>query len=154
MGGYDSGIMISLRSAACFSLGAYPKFLLKKRDHLSADIIPHLAKLGHNFHFGTSGLGRIGKTQVNQAVGGQKHGALTLGLIAQGNGQIKLVLHKFIHGFRALPADINAKFGHDLDSPGIHPGGSHPGGKGLNLTLEVMIDQAFRHLAATGIFRA
>jgi hypothetical protein len=50
--------------------------------------------------------------------------------------------------------DIDAQFGHDLDSSGVDPAGPHPRRKSLYLTGQIMIHQAFGHLAAAGVFGA
>jgi hypothetical protein len=152
--GMTLGLQYLLQFPGTLCLFSCLQLFLKKKDHFLSDVIPHFSELVHNLLFRAGGPGRIGKTHMYEAVGVEEHGTFPLGLIAEGDGQIKMVIDKFIHGFRALPTNIDVNFRHDLNGAGVDLGGPHPGGEGLDLSPQVVVDQAFRHLRAAGIFRA
>ena len=75
-------------------------------------------------------------------------------LIADGDNIIEWHIRQFIDVLGMVPADVHARFGHDLDGPSVHAMRLDAGGVRFDLVDLQLLRPAFSHLASAGIARA
>lgn len=85
---------------------------------------------------------------------GGEVGAGFTGLIADGNHIIPVLIGQGVYGFGKVMGDVYADFLHDSHSERMEGGGVSPSAKNLGMTLEIVAEETFSHLAAGAIVGA
>ena len=80
--------------------------------------------------------------------------ASLVGVVADRDHIVKLLLYEAVDGLGALPADVDPLLGHDLDGERMELARLRPGAYSLDVTSPDVAQEALRHLTAGRVVSA
>jgi hypothetical protein len=112
------------------------------------------ATKGLELHLGASGHNRIVDAPVNPCDAAGENGTALVGVIANRNHAIKLLIQKLIDGLRSMLRDIDPNLTHRLDGLRAHKAGRNARAENFKPIAGQMTQESFSHLAARRVARA
>jgi hypothetical protein len=116
------------------------------------DFIAHAAEDLHLFLLGASGVGGVVEAPVVAIELAGEHGAGLVGIAADGDDGLNLLVQKLVHVLAGVGADVDADLGHGFDGERMHVTGGFGAGAGDDvIVIQSGAKEAFGKVGAAGV---